>query len=47
VTHRDGGPGRVVRGYGDTLTVLFDARGYRNLSVTAVVERRLLRVSDS
>ena len=30
---------------GDTVTVLFDDRGHRNLSVAAVVERGLLRVT--
>jgi ATP-dependent DNA helicase RecQ len=45
VAHRQWGPGRVVRTDGDTVTVLFDDRGYRNLSVAAVVERGLLRVT--
>jgi ATP-dependent DNA helicase RecQ len=43
VTHREWGPGQVIRADGDSLTVLFDDHGYRNLSVAAVLERRLLR----
>jgi ATP-dependent DNA helicase RecQ len=45
VAHRRWGRGRVVRTDGDTVTVLFDDRGYRNLSVAAVAERGLLRVT--
>jgi ATP-dependent DNA helicase RecQ len=37
------GEGTVQRYDGDQLTVLFDERGYRDLSVSLVVERQLLR----
>jgi ATP-dependent DNA helicase RecQ len=37
------GEGTVQRYDGDQLTVLFDEHGYRDLSVSLVVERRLLR----
>ena len=36
---------RFVLTDGDTVTVRFDDRGYRNLSVAAVVERGLLHVT--
>jgi ATP-dependent DNA helicase RecQ len=43
VRHRAWGPGRVLRYDGDRMVVLFDRAGYRTLSVTTVLERRLLR----
>ncbi|MFL5794379.1 MAG: RecQ family ATP-dependent DNA helicase [Actinomycetota bacterium] len=43
VRHKAWGPGRVLRYDGDRMVVLFDKAGYRTLSVTTVLERRLLR----
>jgi ATP-dependent DNA helicase RecQ len=43
VGHKAWGPGRVLRYDGDRMVVLFDRAGYRTLSVTTVLERRLLR----
>jgi hypothetical protein len=43
VRHKAWGPGRVLRYDGDRMVVLFDRAGYRTLSVTTVLERRLLR----
>jgi ATP-dependent DNA helicase RecQ len=43
VVHDSWGPGQVIRADGDTLTVLFEAAGYRNLSLAAVLDRGLLR----
>jgi len=45
VAPREWGSRRVVRAVGDTVTVLLDDSGYRNLSVAAVIERGLLRVA--
>lgn len=42
VEHDTRGAGQVIRAEGDTLTVLFDAGGYRNLSLAVVMERGLL-----
>ena len=42
VEHTDWGKGAVQRYDGDQMTVLFDAVGYKTLSVKLVVERRLL-----
>ena len=44
VHHAEWGAGRVVGTEGDTLTVLFETEGYRNLSAELVVERDLLRL---
>jgi ATP-dependent DNA helicase RecQ len=43
VTHRQWGEGQVVAYEDDTMTVLFDAAGYRTLSVPLVMEKKLLR----
>jgi ATP-dependent DNA helicase RecQ len=43
VRHKAWGPGRVLRYDGDRMVVLFDRAGYRTLSVTTVLERKLLR----
>jgi ATP-dependent DNA helicase RecQ len=43
VRHKAWGPGRVLRYDGDRMVVLFDRAGYRTLSVTTVLQRRLLR----
>ncbi|MEY2473290.1 MAG: ATP-dependent helicase RecQ [Actinomycetota bacterium] len=43
VTHDSWGEGQVIRTEGDTLVVLFDEGGYRNLSLETVVERQLLQ----
>jgi ATP-dependent DNA helicase RecQ len=43
VRHREWGEGTVQRYDGDVMVVLFDAGGYRTLSVALVEERRLLR----
>jgi ATP-dependent DNA helicase RecQ len=43
VRHKAWGLGRVLRYDGDRMVVLFDRAGYRTLSVTTVLERRLLR----
>jgi ATP-dependent DNA helicase RecQ len=43
VRHKAWGPGRVLRYDGDRMVVLFDKAGYRTLSVTTVLERKLLR----
>jgi ATP-dependent DNA helicase RecQ len=45
VEHETWGAGQVIRADGDTLTVLFDAGGYRNLSLAVVVERGLLKTA--
>jgi len=45
VTHPTWGAGLVMSYDGDQMVVLFEAAGYRTLSVPAVVERDLLRVS--
>ncbi len=42
--HAEWGDGRVVGVDGDTLTVLFETEGYRNLSVDLVVEHDLLQL---
>jgi ATP-dependent DNA helicase RecQ len=42
VQHADWGEGAVQRYDGDQMTVLFDAVGYKTLSVTLVVDRGLL-----
>jgi ATP-dependent DNA helicase RecQ len=42
VAHDEFGEGQVIRVDGDTVVVLFDRSGYRNLSVRAVVENDLL-----
>jgi ATP-dependent DNA helicase RecQ len=45
VEHEAWGAGQVIRADGDTLTVLFEAAGYRNLSLATVLERDLLRLA--
>jgi ATP-dependent DNA helicase RecQ len=45
VAHADWGEGAVQRYDGDEMTVLFDAVGYKTLSVTLVVGRDLLTLS--
>jgi ATP-dependent DNA helicase RecQ len=42
VVHTEWGEGQLIRSEGDTLVVLFDEGGYRNLSKELVVERGLL-----
>jgi ATP-dependent DNA helicase RecQ len=43
VTHDAWGEGQVIRSEGDTLVVLFDEGGYRNLSIALVTENNLLQ----
>jgi ATP-dependent DNA helicase RecQ len=43
VAHEEFGDGQVIRVDGDTLVVLFDSSGYRNLSVRLLLENDLLR----
>jgi ATP-dependent DNA helicase RecQ len=43
VRHKVWGSGRVLRYDGDRMVVLFDKAGYRTLSVTTVLERKLLQ----
>ncbi|MDQ1493075.1 MAG: ATP-dependent helicase RecQ, partial [Actinomycetota bacterium] len=43
VVHATFGAGEVVAYEGDTMTVLFDDAGYRNLSVELVLARNLLQ----
>lgn len=47
VEHREWGPGVVLHGEPDRVTVLFDYYGYRTLSVDAARENGLLQVKDS
>ena len=44
VRHAEWGDGRVVAHEGDTLTVLFEGEGYRNLAGSLVADRDLLEV---
>ena len=44
VDHREWGPGTVLDGDDDRITVLFDEHGYRTLSMEAVREHDLLTV---
>src|SRR3954452_18304117 len=44
VEHQEWGRGQVIRAERDTLVVLFDERGYRNLSVAAVLGGGLLEI---
>ncbi|HEX9993274.1 MAG TPA: RecQ family ATP-dependent DNA helicase [Acidimicrobiales bacterium] len=43
VVHEAWGPGQVIRTEADTVVVLFDEGGYRNLSISAVLARGLLQ----
>ena len=43
VTHTEWGSGQILRYEDDKVVVLFDAVGYKTLSVRAVVERNILR----
>jgi ATP-dependent DNA helicase RecQ len=47
VEHREWGPGVVLHGEPDRVTVLFDYYGYRTLAVDAVEDNDLLRIRDS
>jgi ATP-dependent DNA helicase RecQ len=47
VEHRQWGPGVVLQGESDRITVLFDMYGYRTLSMAAAEENDLLRVENS
>jgi ATP-dependent DNA helicase RecQ len=47
VQHREWGPGVVLHGEPDRVTVLFNHYGYRTLSVDAAEDNDLLRVDDS
>jgi ATP-dependent DNA helicase RecQ len=47
VEHREWGPGVVLHGERDRVTVLFDFYGYRTLLVYPAEENGLLRVKDS
>ena len=46
VVHDTWGDGQVIRTEGDTLVVLFDEAGYRNLSLEAVLDRNLLEPAE-
>jgi ATP-dependent DNA helicase RecQ len=46
VNHNDWGDGRVVRVEGDTVTVLFDERGYKTISAELAMAGDLLRVLE-
>ena len=46
VTHSEWGPGVVMSYEDETVTVLFQAEGYKTLSVDLVVEKQLLRPVD-
>ena len=45
VVHTLWGSGRVIGYEDDTMTVLFDDAGYRNLSVELVTEGQILRLA--
>jgi ATP-dependent DNA helicase RecQ len=47
VEHREWGPGVVLHGESDRVTVMFDHYGYRTLAVGAVEENDLLQIKDS
>jgi ATP-dependent DNA helicase RecQ len=47
VSHDEWGAGQVIRTEGDTVVVLFDEAGYRNLSVELVRERNLLTAAEA
>jgi ATP-dependent DNA helicase RecQ len=45
VEHREWGPGVILDGDADRLTVLFDFYGYRVLSVEAISENSVLKIA--